>query len=320
MKTLFALILLTAFTVYSHDYEVSDKGFHPPHGMKTTGSTHGEIAVDKEGLIYVSVIDGRHPGVQIYDKDGKYLRNLENAPNDLHGFVIHSEEGKQFLYGSRLNGQSIIKMSLEGKVLLTINGSSIPDKFKHPKKKNLRLTSVDVGPNGDIYAVDGYGQDYIHRFDKNGNYKESFGGRKAPYNLLNCHKIFIDRRFSPARILCCDRKNGRLVHLSLEGEVIGEYASGLRRPSAVDFYDDKVAVAEIFGRVSILDKEGKLIKVVSDNAKIKGGNNWPVEVWEKGLVITPHGICFDKDGNLLISEFNKFGRIVRFDLKQKKSE
>lgn len=297
----------------AHDFSVSENGIHPANGMETIGSTHGEIAIDKDGLIYVSVASGEKAGVQIFSSEGKYLRNLENAPNDLHGFVIHSEGEKQFLYGSRLSGQSIIKMSLDGKILLTIEGSLVPDKYKQPKKKTLKLTSVDVGPNGDIYAVDGYGLDYIHHFDKSGKYLGTFGGRVSPYNFLNCHKVFIDRRFIPARILCCDRKNGRLVHLSLSGEFIGEYAKGLRRPSGLGFYKETVAVAEIFGRVSILDKDGKLIKVVSDNEKVKGGNNWPVNVWQKGLVITPHGICFDRDGNILVSEFNKFGRIVRYD-------
>ena len=315
MKTLLLLLLVSTLSLLGHDYSPSDKHIHPAEGMDTIGSTHGEIAVDKSGLIYVSVTGGDKAGVQIFDSEGKYLRNLKNAPNDLHGFVIHEENGKEFLYGSRLVAQSIIKMDLQGNVLLTIKGSEIPDKYKHPKKKNLKLTSVDVGPNGDIYAVDGYGQDYIHRFDKSGKYLGTFGGRKAPYNLLNCHKIFIDPRFSPARILACDRKNGRLVHLSLSGELLGIFAKDLRRPSGLAFYGENVAVAEIYGRVSILNKEGKSVKVISDNEKIKGGNNWPVKDWKKGLVITPHGICFDKEGNILVTEFNKFGRILRYDRK-----
>jgi len=315
MKLIFSLLLLSSLVVSAHDYSPSEKHIHPSEGMDTIGSTHGEIAVDSKGLIYVSVNGGQKAGVQIFDADGKYLRNLKNAPNDFHGFVIHSEDGKEYLYGSRLVGQSIIKMDLSGNVIMTIDGSLIPAKYKHPKEKTLKLTSVDVGPNGDIYAVDGYGLDYIHHFDKEGKYKGTFGGRAEPYKLLNCHKIFLDRRYTPARILACDRKNGRLVHLSLEGKFLGVFAKDLRRPSGVAFYNGEVAVAEIYGRVTILNKEGKPVKVISDNEKIKGGNNWPVKDWKEGLVITPHGICFDKDGNILVTEFNKFGRIVRYDRK-----
>ncbi|MCH2208871.1 MAG: hypothetical protein MK132_23830 [Lentisphaerales bacterium] len=316
MKYFCLFFFCLIFSGLSHEFTTSKHNLQPASGMETFGDMHGEVAIDSSGLIYMSVANGEKAGIQIFSKDGKYLRNLPNAPHDLHGFVIKKEEAGEFLYGSLLNAQEVIKMTLEGEVVLKISGSKIPDKFKHPKKKTLKLTSVDVGPNGDIYTVDGYGMDYIHRFDKDGNYKGSFAGRKAPYNFANCHKIFIDPRFTPARILCCDRKNGRLVHLSLQGEVIGEFATGLRRPSAVDFYKDNIAVAEIYGRVTLLNKKGDIIKTLSDNAKIKGGNKWPKEGWKEGLVITPHGICFDQEGNIIVSEYNKFGRALKFDLKQ----
>jgi hypothetical protein len=315
MKFFYLFLLSLSMPVFSHEFVTSKKNLVAPEGLQSFGDMHGEVAIDSVGLIYLSVSGGEKAGVQVFSKDGQYLRNLPNAPHDLHGFVIKKAGAQEFLYGSLLKGQSIIKMTLDGDVIFTIAGSLIPDKFKHPKKKTLKLTSVDVAPNGDIYAVDGYGLDYIHRFDQEGKYKETFGGRKAPYSFSNCHKIFIDPRFTPARILCCDRKNGRLVHLSLDGEVIGEFATGLRRPSAVDFDGDTVAVAEIFGRVTLLDKEGKVVKILSDNAKIKGGNNWPKDIWQDGLVVTPHGICFDQEGDIIVSEYNKFGRVLRLELK-----
>ncbi|NQZ58321.1 MAG: hypothetical protein HRT88_12750 [Lentisphaeraceae bacterium] len=267
------LTITTNFSLQGHEYHSSESRLQVPPGMETQGNMHGDIAIDKTGLIYLSVIGGKKPGVQIFSTDGFYLRNLANAPNDLHGFIIHTENDNQYLYGSRLTGQSIIKMSLQGEILLRIPGSAIPNKYK--KNQRLKLTSVDVGPNGDIYTVDGYGRDFIHRFDKKGKYLGTFAGIKAPWKFNNCHKITIDRRFTPHRILCCDRKNGRLVHLTLDGDIIGDYATNLRRPSSVAFYKEQVAVAEIYGRISILDKQGKLIKVVSDNPEIKGGNNWP---------------------------------------------
>ena len=83
----------------------------------------------------------------------------------------------------------------------------------------LLLTGLDVAPNGDIYVTDGYASDYIHRFDKTGKYLASFGGKKAPYSFNTLHKLAIDTRFQPARIIACDRANNRVVHLSLDGRV-----------------------------------------------------------------------------------------------------
>lgn len=32
--------------------------------------------------------------------------------------------------------------------------------------------------------------------------------------------------------------------------------------------------------------------------------------------LPPHGINFDQKGNLLMTEFNRYGRVMRFDIKQ----
>jgi len=37
---------------------------------------------------------------------------------------------------------------------------------------------MDVAPNGDLYVTDGYASDYVHRFDRDGKYLKSFGGKK----------------------------------------------------------------------------------------------------------------------------------------------
>ena len=319
MKIITSLIILFSVYLYSHEYHNSEHDIKPPKGLKTIGDSHGDIAVDSKGQIYVSVSGGTKAGIQIYDSKGHYLKNLPNAPKDLHGFIIKKEKDGEFLYGTRMIGMSIIKMDIEGKILLTIPGNSIPDKYKNKRRKKqpLRLTNVAVSSNGDLYAVDGYGLDYIHRFDKTGKYIATYGGKAAPYKLSNCHKIAIDTRFGDEIILCCDRRNNRLIHISLEGKVLGEFCKDLRRPSAIAFFGDYVAVAEIYGRVSIIDKTGKIVKVISQNDKEKGGNKWPQSGWKKGLVNSPHGICYDKDGNILVSEYNKFGRIHRFDKTKK---
>ena len=86
----------------------------------------------------MSVTSGAKAGVQIYDEKGAYLRNLHNAPNDLHGFVIHREEGGEFLYGATMNAGTVVKMDLEGQVLMTIPPSKIPDQYKTKKERKAQ--------------------------------------------------------------------------------------------------------------------------------------------------------------------------------------
>src|SRR5678815_1986534 len=111
----------------------------------------------------------------------------------------------------------------------------------------LLLTGMDVAPNGDLYVTDGYASDYIHRFDRKGKYLASFGGKKEPYNFSTLHKIAIDTRFTPARIIGVSRADGRVVHMSLEGEFLGDVAKDLLKPAAVAIHGDFAIIGEIAG-------------------------------------------------------------------------
>src|SRR5204862_484490 len=119
--------------------------------------------------------------------------------------------------------QGVVKMTLDGKIVLSIPAIAFPDKYriKRDGTSFMRLSGLTVAPNGDIYVTDGYASDYIHRFDKTGKYIASFGGKQPPYGFRTLHRIAIDSRFEPARLIATDRENGRLVHLSLDGHVLG---------------------------------------------------------------------------------------------------
>ena len=90
---------------------------------------HGDIAVSSNGDVYVSVGDPK-AGLQVYGDNGKWKRNVPNAPSDLHGFIIKKEGKQEFIYAVRVGGGELLKLTLDGKTVLKIPGSSIPDEFK----------------------------------------------------------------------------------------------------------------------------------------------------------------------------------------------
>ena len=311
-----------------------------PEGRTQIGSMHGDVAVSAAGEIYVSVegsvtqrfaVLGPNPGLQVYAADGRFVRNVERAPSDLHGFVIHREAGGEFIYGVRLaagpseadqtrahlNEQVIVKLALDGTVVMAVPASRIPDGFKNKANDGrpfMRLTGIAVAPGGDIYATDGYASDYVHRFDSKGTYIASFGGKQPPYGFRTLHKLAVDTRFTPARLIATDRENGRLVHLSLDGQMLNVIAEGLLRPAAVAVFKDLVAVPELSGRVSLLDTSRKTVAVLGANSTADDTNNNRTEParWQPGIVTAPHGVAFDPGGNLFVSEFNLSGRVHRF--------
>lgn len=288
----------------------------PPTGMATIGDAHGDIAVAPNGDVYVSIQGGDRPGLQVYNAQGRYLRNLPNAPSDLHGFIItRGPDGGPSLFGASLGGQEVVQLALDGRRLLTIPASSIPDQYKTARNKEFMtaLTGVAVAPNGDIYAVDGYGRDFIHRFDRKGRYLGTFGGRGEPWNFSTCHKIAIDSRFQPARLLCADRSHGRVVQMNLDGEVLAVVATELRAPSALAVFGNELAVGELGGRVVILGLNGELLASIGANEEASQiqTNTVSPEQWKPELFYAPHGVAYDEEGNLLVTEWNKWGRVVR---------
>jgi hypothetical protein len=292
-------------------YEFVPNFITPPSGKETIGNGHGEIAVDSAGNIYVSVQEA-NAGIQVYGKDGKFIKALALPPS-LHGFVIRKYGDGEHLYAAVLGEQKVIKCSLDGAVVMTIPTGEFPaDKIG----KGLKLTNCDVAPNGDIYVVDGYGQSHIFVFSAEGKFKSVFGGPGEPLKLANAHKVFIDRRFEPARVMICDRGHKRMLHTQLDGTFIGEIATEMRNPSSASFHGDLMCVAEIAGNVSVWDKDNKRVADLGTSPKPTNTPGIEPKDWQQGVVTSPHGITFDNDGNILETEWNKWGRILRWNLKK----
>jgi hypothetical protein len=308
---------LVATVTTAGEYAVVADWLKLPDGRAQLGNQHGDVAVSSTGDVYVSVQDPA-AGLQVFSPDGRFLRNVPGAPSDFHGFVIRKQADGEFIYGATLRGQTIVKMTLDGAIVMTIGSSAIPDQYKVRNARSnqlaLLLTGLDVAPNGDVYVADGYASDFIHRFDRTGKYLASFGGKQPPFSFNTLHKLAIDTRFQPPRIIATDRANNRVVHMSLEGAFVGVVAQNLLLPAAIVIDGDNAIVGELTGRVTILDKAGKVVTAVGTNTEQGvGSNKIPPAQWRQGFVLAPHGVALNARGDLFVSEFSAFGRVHRFN-------
>ena len=116
---LIACVVLGSPVLAALEFKAVSDWLKLPDGRPQIGNMHGDIAVSSKGEVYVSVEDPQ-AGLQVYGQDGKFLRNVPNAPNDFHGFVIRRQPEGEFIFGARLRGQEILKIALDGKVAMTI--------------------------------------------------------------------------------------------------------------------------------------------------------------------------------------------------------
>jgi DNA-binding beta-propeller fold protein YncE len=270
------------------------------------GSTHGGVAVDKNGNVYVTTDKER--GIAVFSTDGKYLRSLGEEYSGSHSLEIHEEYGVEYLYAAHKAKERIIKIDLQGKLVMEIGSTDkqpIPETFKG-------LTGVTVGPDGRIYAVVGYGSNLIHIFSPKGKLLKTFGSKgEGLEDTKTCHGVTVDYRYETPRLLVADRENRRLKHYDLDGNLIGIHAQFLRRPCSIDIYGDYVAVAELQGRVTIVNKEGVPVAFLGDNPDEAqwAAFRTPLPDIAEGIFTAPHGLTYDKDGNLYVQDWNQTGRV-----------
>ena len=275
---------------------------------KPIGPTHGGIAIDKSGKVYMST-DGERT-LCVFDAEGHFLKSIAPDCAGIHSLLINEENGTEYLYGAHLKGQRIVKLDLEGNIVLEIKHSEespIPGTFKG-------LTAVTVLPDGRIVAAIGYGSNFLHIFNQQGELLKTFGSKGTNFNQTHtCHGIALDRRYDELRLLVSDRENRRLKHYTLDGEMIGVYSNHLRRPCAVSFFGEFCAVAELQGRVTILDKTGTPVSFLGDNPDTEQWANFKAELEDipAGIFTAPHGLAYDKTGNLYVQDWNRTGRITK---------
>jgi DNA-binding beta-propeller fold protein YncE len=293
-----------------HQYEsVPDWARLPDSGH--LGSTHGGVVVDRHGFVYTNTDTER--SVIVFRPDGTFDRAFGKDHVGIHHMQIVTEGDEQFIYATHLAGDAVVKFTLDGKVIWTLPVPKLSGKYDD-NAAAYNPTSVAVAPTGDVFVADGYGRNWVHQFDRDRNYKRSFGGPGTePGQFQTCHGLGIDTRGETPTLVVCDRENRRLQRFSLDGEFIEIIAKELRRPCAVAFWGDLMAVAELEGRVVLIDPSGTLVSRLGDNPDSTQWANHgvPPEAWKHGVFTAPHGIAFDAAGNLYVQDWNASGRLSK---------
>lgn len=296
-------------------YKVVSRWGQLPEG-KTFGGTHGAIASDKAGNIYISTQSDT--GILVYAPNGQLIRQIATAYPEVHSMHYAVEDGNEVFYtvvqkGTPQENWLFLKMKTDGTVLQKITAPAEAG-FKAPNE--WRITSAVPGPDGSIFIANGYGDSRIFRFDRQGNYKASFAGKGDADGLCNCsHGLAVDMRYGQPLLFVCDRENFRLSHFDFDGKFAGHVTQHMRRPCQVSFHGDNAVVSELQGRVTILDKDNVPVAFLGDNPRRSqwAGYNLDPNDISATVFSAAHGCYIDSNGSIYVSDWNKTGRITKLE-------
>lgn len=303
---------------------------------------HGLVVTESGDVITFHPSDAT---ILVLDSSGSVRRNWKLDVADAHGITLVKEGVTEYLWiadnGRKRQFQigyeyppstgpysgKVIKTTLDGEIVVTLPK---PDLAVY-QEGNYSPTFVAVneerhGGNGDIWVTDGYGESYIHRFSKAGEYLSSINGDEGQAGRFACpHGIFIDRRRGDGELYVADRTNHRVQVYDLEGRFKRSFGSDfLSSPSGFVTHGDLMIVAELRARLAVLDKDDNLLCYLGENEQVCSVEGWPnnrnasgelvpTSLIQPGKFNSPHGMAVDSQGNLYVAEWLIGGRFIKLE-------
>lgn len=313
-----------------HTYECDHDWARLP-GELEWQTTHN-VAVDSAGLVYVT--HEGHKGrkgtdtVMVFDEKGKFVRSFGSEwHTGGHGIDIRKDGSEEFLYltNTWAKAPKVAKATLKGEIVWRKERPEIKE-YENPKA-NYYPTNVAFCPDGSFFVGDGYGSNYLMKYDTDGKLVKVFGGTgETDGKFRTAHGNWVDTR-DPANLVLvvCDRANQRLQWFDLDGQFLR--ASKPREmvmfPAHIDIQGDVMMVADLHTRISLFDKSNTLITHLGEDPRwrawvvgsLDAKNNLGPAVrsqpkaWEAGKFVHPHDACFDAKGNIYVAEWVDGGRI-----------
>lgn len=280
-----------------------------------------EMVQDSSGRIILLTNETKN-NVIIYDKKGKLLTTWGNEYPGAHGLTLFNENGTEVLFICDNNRHQVIKTTLDGRVLLTLDYPR--ETGQYTKADEYIPTETAIAANGDIYVADGYGKDFVIQYDAKGKYIRHFGGRgDKDEHLLNAHGVCIDNRDkSGPTLIVTSRQQNAFKRYTMEGKYLNTIClpgAWVCRPVIHGDYlyaavlQSNAHLWQQSGFVTILDKQFKIVSNLAGSAPVYEGGK-PAEMYQTIKAFQyPHDVCIDDEENLYIAQWNS-GHVYPYKL------
>ncbi|RKU20091.1 hypothetical protein C6501_00440 [Candidatus Poribacteria bacterium] len=276
----------------THQYTVQKDWWTLPDGYEFGWIP--AVAVDSQDRVYV-YSRSEHPMI-VFDRDGNFLTSWgDDILKDAHGIFIDTEDN---IYCVERETHVMHKFTTEGALLMTLGTMDKPGAEGEPF--NLP-TDFALGPDGEMFISDGYGNARIHKYSPDGELIKSWGKPgtgPGEFDLPHC--VRVDPR---NRVMVADRSNNRIQFFTLDGEYIEEWGDLLQPDTIFIDEDDLVYIAELDQRVTIMTLDGEVVSQWGSER----GSTVPGE-----FLACPHGIWVDSHGDIYVGEVQADARLQKY--------
>ena len=267
-------------------YEVVDSWPRQPKYWEFGDCTNG--AVNSQGEVYITS-RGAHP-LTIWDTDGGFISSWgEGTFGDPHQVFVGPDDDVWITDDME---HVVTRYTPAGKPLMTLGRRGRPAAAFVRKPFNMPA-GIGLGPKGEIFVADGYGNHLVHKFSPQGELLLTWGKQGVgPGEFGTVHNIAVDEE---SRVYICDRSNDRVQIFDGEGKFLTQW--NMPGPNDISIQED----------VAYITNDGQWVKLVAlDGTEIGsfGGN--------ETILKSAHGIFADAEGSIYVTEIIRNQRVSKF--------
>jgi peptidylamidoglycolate lyase len=258
---------------------------------------HGMVQ-DSQGRI-ILLTNHTANNVIVYDKAGNLLETWGTTYPGAHGLAIVNENGQDFLYITDHDRHQVFKTTMTGEEVMVLD---FPKDGRYTSADQYKPTDVAPIRNGDFFVCDGYGQNWIIKYDNPGEMMKIFGGKEI-FNTP--HGACVDYRDPDNPVLIVtSRGEACLERFTLDGEHLDVIDLPGSQPCNIYPKGEHLFVPHLNGFVSILDKDNKVVSNPGGSApEYVDGKLQPMQQ-TTDTFMHPHSILVDDEDDVYVPQWN----------------